>query len=193
MKMSAFHLRGDDPKGTPITEEANSVTGVRYNIITDNQGSVVAMLDTSGNLAATYTYDPYGAITTTGTHAGENYLRWLGTYQLRGGVSLTGYRYYNPTWARFTQPDPTGQEANPYTYAQGDPINNSDPGGDSILGFVASIGKIIGYSITAGAAVAIGCGATAGAACALGVGAGIIAFSSGLAEIRNAQKELYGV
>ncbi|WP_374206370.1 RHS repeat-associated core domain-containing protein [Streptomyces sp. WAC04114] len=40
-----------------------------------------------------------------------------------------GHRYYDPTLARFTQPDPSGQETNPYLYAAGDFINNSDPTG----------------------------------------------------------------
>jgi len=43
-----------------------------------------------------------------------------------------GARYYNPTTGRFTQPDPSGQEANNYAYAGGDPINHTDPSG---LGF----------------------------------------------------------
>ncbi|WP_373292299.1 RHS repeat-associated core domain-containing protein [Actinokineospora fastidiosa] len=48
---------------------------------------------------------------------------------LNNGLLIVGYRYYNPTWGRFTQPDPTNQERNPYAYAQSDPINNSDPTG----------------------------------------------------------------
>ncbi|MFB6752527.1 RHS repeat-associated core domain-containing protein [Streptomyces sp. NPDC056353] len=28
-----------------------------------------------------------------------------------------GHRYYDPTLGRFTQPDPSGQETNPYLYA----------------------------------------------------------------------------
>ncbi|GAB3004677.1 hypothetical protein GCM10017788_64760 [Amycolatopsis acidiphila] len=66
-KRSRFRRRHHHPhlrpirnlKGTPITEEANSVTGVRYNLITDYQGRVMAILDTSGDLAASCTYAPY--------------------------------------------------------------------------------------------------------------------------------------
>ncbi|MFF3720440.1 RHS repeat-associated core domain-containing protein, partial [Streptomyces prasinus] len=35
---------------------------------------------------------------------------------------------------RFTQPDPSGQEQNPYLYAEGDPVNRIDPNGLLSLG-----------------------------------------------------------
>ncbi len=40
-----------------------------------------------------------------------------------------GHRYYDPTLGRFTRPAPSGQEKNPYPYANGDPINNTYPNG----------------------------------------------------------------
>ncbi|WP_373559793.1 RHS repeat-associated core domain-containing protein [Streptomyces sp. TLI_55] len=40
-----------------------------------------------------------------------------------------GARYYDPQLGRFTQPDPSGQETNPYLYTGGDPINRTDPNG----------------------------------------------------------------
>ncbi|WP_417823977.1 RHS repeat-associated core domain-containing protein [Streptomyces desertarenae] len=41
---------------------------------------------------------------------------------------------------RFTQPDPSGQETNPYLYATGDPTDNIDPQGTSSFGGITSIG-----------------------------------------------------
>ncbi|MFC7994008.1 RHS repeat-associated core domain-containing protein [Streptomyces pilosus] len=38
-----------------------------------------------------------------------------------------GHRYYDPSLDRFTQPDPSGQEANPCLHAKADPVNHSDP------------------------------------------------------------------
>lgn len=38
-------------------------------------------------------------------------------------------RYYGTNIGRFTQPDPSGQEQNPYLYAEGDPVNRIDPDG----------------------------------------------------------------
>lgn len=38
-------------------------------------------------------------------------------------------RYYDPNIGRFTSPDPSGQEKNPYLYAEGDPVIRIDPQG----------------------------------------------------------------
>uniref|UniRef100_UPI003F496B89 RHS repeat-associated core domain-containing protein n=1 Tax=Amycolatopsis sp. CA-293810 TaxID=3239926 RepID=UPI003F496B89 len=117
-----------DGKLTAVTD----TTGKHHNAITDNQGSVLALVNDTGQLTARYDYTPYGTTTATnvlGSGAEANRIRWIGTYQLTSGISLTGYRHYNPVYSRFTQPDPTGQEPNDYAYAQGDPINNSDPAG----------------------------------------------------------------
>ncbi|WET81197.1 RHS repeat-associated core domain-containing protein [Amycolatopsis sp. QT-25] len=145
-----------DPDGTPITQK--TATGALHNLITDYQGSVLGLIDSNGQLAATYTYSPYGTATATGPAADTNHFRWIGTYQLRNGTNLTGYRNYNPTWGRFTQPDPTGQEPNPYNYATGDPINNSDPtgayswadfAGDAVGGlFGTAVGAVVGVTIS---------------------------------------------
>jgi RHS repeat-associated protein len=170
-----------DPRGTLVTVKAGSA---RYNAVTDYQGSVLGLVDTKGVLAATYTYTPYGQVTASGSAAGANNLRYLGQYQTQHGELLFGYRYYNPAWGRFTQPDPTGQERNPYTYGQNDPINNTDPRGDSIL---KGIGQLF---IAAGAAVAaaggvVTCAETAG----LGCGVTLASFGAGLNAIADAKKE----
>ncbi|MFC6087702.1 RHS repeat-associated core domain-containing protein [Saccharothrix lopnurensis] len=136
--------------------------GSRYGAITDHQGSVLALVDTNGNLAAEYRYTPYGAVTATGTAAASNPFRYLGAYQLQRGHYLLGYRVYEPSYARFFSPDPTGQEPNPYNYAGGDPINNSDPTGGS---FSSSGGATIGGGVGGLAATAF-----VTAACGTGVG-----------------------
>ncbi len=40
-----------------------------------------------------------------------------------------GARYYQPELGRWTQPDPSGQEANAYLYVGGNPVNFVDPSG----------------------------------------------------------------
>ncbi|OLZ48895.1 hypothetical protein BS329_23830 [Amycolatopsis coloradensis] len=155
-----------DPRGTLITEKVGEA---RFNFITDNQGSVLATLDTTGKVTATFTYNPYGVVTVTGASAIHRF-RYLGGYTLRNGQNHFGYRYYNPTWGRFTAPDPTGQERNSYAYSQADPINNSDPtGGSTGSTWGAAVGGLVGGIVVGG--LAASCPLTAGAGC---VGAGIV-------------------
>jgi uncharacterized protein RhaS with RHS repeats len=81
-----------------------------------------------------------------------------------------GARYYDPNTARFTQPDPSGQETNPYLYAAGDPINLTDPSGLAFWDAVKRVGKKSMATAAGGgvtgciAALATGCvaGATIG-------------------------------
>ncbi|MFD9735195.1 RHS repeat-associated core domain-containing protein [Umezawaea sp. NPDC059074] len=166
--------------------------GGRYGAITDYQGTVLALVDMGGNLAAEYGYTPYGSVTATGTAAASNPFRYVGAYQLQRRTYLMGYRIYDAGLARFRSPDPTGQETNSYNYAQGDPINNSDPTGaysvdefKSDLGTVADViaiagvvGGIVGCAvITAGTCLAgAAVGAFYGGALGLGAGAGLVIF-----------------
>ncbi|NRN70059.1 RHS repeat-associated core domain-containing protein, partial [Kibdelosporangium sp. 4NS15] len=107
--------------------------------------------------------------TASGAAAAANNLKYLGQYQTQRGALLFGYRYYQPDWGRFTQPDPTGQERNPYNYATCDPINNVDPTGAAssackkagAVAIVAILGTTATYVATA---------ATAGVTAGLAVG-----------------------
>jgi RHS repeat-associated protein len=99
--------------------------------------------------AATYTYDPWGNTTTsTGALANTNPWHYAGSWtDAATGYLKLGARYYNPTTGRFTQPDPSGVEANTYNYASFNPVNSADPSGlDGVcdyygiaVGFVVSI------------------------------------------------------
>jgi RHS repeat-associated protein len=119
-----------------------AVVGVRYGsgvvsyAHTDHQGSVITLTDAAGTLTGSYSYDPYGTHhTATGTAAAANPYRYISGYlDTTTGHYKLGIRYYNPDLGRFTQPDPTGAEPNPYLYATGDPINRSDPEGSYSLG-----------------------------------------------------------
>ncbi|MEU0227028.1 RHS repeat-associated core domain-containing protein [Streptomyces sp. NPDC006284] len=92
--------------------------------------------------------------------------RYAGAYADPTGLYKMGHRYYDPALGRFTQPDPSGQEENPYLYAAGNPINNSDPQGLLSLGGVlegVSIGLTLGALVDSGP-LGIGLGVAAAGA-----------------------------
>jgi RHS repeat-associated protein len=91
--------------------------------------------------APTPTYGPTGLPRGTTTQAVPQPYRYSGTYLDPTGLYKMGHRYYDPQLGRFTQPDPSGQETNPYLYAGGDPINNSDPTGLLSLDTLGNIGS----------------------------------------------------
>ncbi len=144
-----------DPDGavTGMTDAA----GKHHNAITDYQGSVIAFVDDTGAVTASYGYTAYGVNTSiTGPAGDTNRMRWLGAYQLPdSGSYFTGYRTYVPAYARFTQPDPTRRETNPYAYAAGDPVNHSDPTGADYL-------SCVGKTAVAGTITGAGTGAVTG-------------------------------
>ena len=98
-------------------------------------------------------------------------------------VSIIGARTYSPEFGRWTQADPTvGGSMNAYEYATGDPINQTDPSGNTPWGMIAGavaatvagvligtltfglgVGGVLGYGYLA-LASQIGLGLVAGAA-----------------------------
>ena len=106
--------------------------GSRYYFVMDHLGSVVGMFAKEGTYYGGYAYSPYGETRYQGSDSAleNNHLRYIGGYYDETvGLYRLGARYYDPTIARFTQYDPTGQEPNPYSYATCNPINASDPTG----------------------------------------------------------------
>jgi RHS repeat-associated protein len=102
-------------------------------------------VDNTGAPVAGYSYDPYGVLrASTGTGTGDttittaNPLRYTAGYRDDSGLYKLGFRYYDATLGRFTQPDPSGQEQNPYLYAAADPINATDSAGLNWLSDAAS-------------------------------------------------------
>jgi len=87
--------------------------------LTDNQGSVIGLVDGQGQKVAGYSYDPYGAtrtitVTATGdlTQANANPDRYTSGYRDNdSGLYKLGYRYYDTLQGRFTQQDPSGRRA----------------------------------------------------------------------------------
>ncbi|NWL10447.1 hypothetical protein DM793_03905 [Paenarthrobacter nitroguajacolicus] len=131
--------------------------GARLYYTTDALGSVVLLTDSNQTKVATYTYDSWGNTTATGTQAPANPWQYAGGYKdTTTGYTKFGARYYNPTTGRFTQPDPSRQEANAYLYAGANPVNNTDGSGLSYVAFsvtgclVGCFGASVGYDATNG-------------------------------------------
>ncbi|MFJ9130007.1 RHS repeat-associated core domain-containing protein [Streptomyces sp. NPDC102340] len=152
-----------EPQGT-----LNSMTrnGKAYYYLTDALGSVVALADETGTKVNTYAYSPRGVTRSTTNEQITQPYQFAGGHQDPTGLYHLGARYYDPNIGRFTQPDPSGQEKNPYLYAEGDPVNRIDPTG--LLDWKSFTVGVVTTAAIGAAAVTVGaaCGATAGLACA---------------------------
>jgi RHS repeat-associated protein len=103
--------------------------------LTNMHGDVsatAALSPTVTALKGTFTSDEFGNPTSSGS-AGR--FGWLGgkrrRTELASGVIQMGARSYVPSLGRFLTPDPIlGGSANPYDYANQDPINNFDLTGE---------------------------------------------------------------
>jgi RHS repeat-associated protein len=139
--------------GTSIIKYSTTPTGVsigytgadKHYFVTDHLGSVIGMFNASGTFQGGYSYSPYGETRATGGNPGvsTNTQRYIGGYLENATTYKSGARYYDTTTGRFTQMDPSGQEANPYAYALADPINKSDPTGLITNATADQIGYII--------------------------------------------------
>jgi RHS repeat-associated protein len=116
------------PSGVPL-ERATSASNVTY-YAQDLLGSTRAVTDSAGAVQGTYTYDAYGN-TTAKTGSLTNPITYAGQYQ----DSETGYlylrtRYYDPATASFLSRDPLEDSTGtPYSYANNNPVNSTDPSG----------------------------------------------------------------
>lgn len=130
-----------EPGGT-----LNSMTtgGKTYFYLTDAIGSVIGLADEDGNKVDSYAYSPRGVrILAQSSEPVAQPYRFAGNFQDPTGLYHLRARYYDANIGRFTQPDPSGQEQNPYLYAEGDPVNRIDPDGLLSLG---SIGDALGVA-----------------------------------------------
>jgi RHS repeat-associated protein len=114
----------DGPDGHPI-EQITGSTPSYY--LYDALGSVRGVLSASGSITASYSYDPYGAITSGNTPT-TDYFGFAGEYtDAETGFEYLQARYYDPATGQFISVDPlkdlTGQ---PYAYAGDNPLTWTD-------------------------------------------------------------------
>ena len=125
-----------DQSGAPysLTYTVGSTSTVYY-YITNLQGDVMYLVDSSGNQVAAYLYDPFGKVlSSSGTMAEINPLRYRGYYQdNETGFYYLQSRYYDPAICRFINADSyasTGQGLvgyNAFAYCLNSPITSVDP------------------------------------------------------------------
>jgi len=103
-----------------------NLLGTQYYLF-DGLGSVVALTDSTGAAVNRYVYDPYGSPLAGTTEGVANPWQFAGGYKDSfSGYYKFGERYYDPALGRWSQRDPSGQDANPYSYANDNPTNNID-------------------------------------------------------------------
>lgn len=118
------------PQGELFSIERNSTF---YQVHTDALGSVRALTDSTGAIAASYTYGPWGE-----TLAASHPSGWTLSFLFVGGLgvrfdSTTGLHYMRNRWydaglTRFLSRDFV-KTINPYEYAESNPLDNFDPMG----------------------------------------------------------------
>jgi RHS repeat-associated protein len=169
---NTYYTRDDD--GTLVSQRIGATT---YYYVFDGLGSVLHLVDTSGNVAATYGYDPYGGTTATGTAAAGNPFRFASGHLDSTGLYKFGTRYYDAAYGRWTQRDPIAGDigipgtVNRYAYVGCDPVNDTDPSGRLSRGtrcgllvgatFVGGTGFFIGGVLSGGLIAAFGGGVLA--------------------------------
>jgi len=145
--VEVFHYDGpgDSPSWTALGSTwTRNITGIGGELaavqessgtttfkLTDLHGDVVASASSSPTataLLATYRFDEFGEPEGSGS-AGR--FGWLGgksrRTELSSGLIQMGARSYIPSLGRFLTPDPVpGGSANPYDYADQDPVNSFD-------------------------------------------------------------------
>ena len=101
--------------------------GQAYYYLLDGLGSTIGLVDSSGKIAVSYSYDGFGRLFTTSTLA--NPYTFTGRpYDAKSGLYYDRGRYFDPQIGRFLSPD-TVTSINPYPYADNAPTNLVDPSG----------------------------------------------------------------
>ena len=92
--------------------------GVR-NYLTDALGSSVALADGSGTVQTEYTYEPFGAIVSTGSGSANSF-GFRGREFDNSGVQFAGDRYVIPGTLRFASEGPPGRRFGFNFYVDGE-------------------------------------------------------------------------
>ena len=132
------------PNGTPVEQIVTSSSTASY-LVSDPTG-LRYQFTAAGGITGSNAYNPYGKCTscTATTPFG-----FEDGYTDPNGLVYLVHRYYDPTTAQFLSVDPlvahTGQ---PFSYANDDPVNLSDPSGDAgKAGPIATVCAALGLAL----------------------------------------------
>jgi RHS repeat-associated protein len=130
--------------GNPPSVTANLLTGLNIDeyftrtvgsttstLLADALGSTIGLVGSGGTIATSYTYQPFGAVTTGGA-GNTNPFQFTGRENDGTGLYFYRARYYSPTFQRFIAQDPIGfkgGDANLYAYVHDSPPVLTDPFG----------------------------------------------------------------
>lgn len=116
------------PNGLPI-EQINIATATPTYLYSDQLGSIRMECSSTGSIIGTQSYSDYGTLSSS-TGTDPTPFGFAGGYTDPTGLIYLINRYYDPQTAQFISVDPlvqaTGQ---PYSYTNGDPVNNTDSNG----------------------------------------------------------------
>ncbi|GGA00897.1 RHS repeat-associated core domain-containing protein [Dyella caseinilytica] len=121
----------------------NDTTGRTY-FLSDALNSTIALTNSSGVIQNTYSYDPYGNTTQSGTGFTNPY-QYTGREADTAALYYYRARYYSPQLPGFISEDPItfgGGQLSFYAYVGGDPIMYRDPRGHELM--LALIGAGVG-------------------------------------------------
>jgi len=123
--------------GLAPAEQVNLSTGTITYLVTDALGSVRGTVSSSGSLTGTTSYDAWGNPLTAGGLTAATPFGYAGGYTDPDGFIYLLNRYYDPQTGQFLSVDPAiDQTLQPYEYAAGNPVSNTDPTGKYLAGFV---------------------------------------------------------
>ncbi|MFO0775967.1 MAG: RHS repeat-associated core domain-containing protein [Nitrospiraceae bacterium] len=138
--------------GLNVVQEQNGTGGITANFLTglgideiltrtdsvgargflsDALGTTIALVDNTGIVQTTYTYEPFGSVNRAG-QASQNAFKYTGREDDATGLYYYRARYYHPRLQRFISEDPIGfggKDWNLYQYTGSNPIKYTDPTG----------------------------------------------------------------
>ena len=148
-----FYLDGVDQVFARITYGGGGSIGILGYYLTDRQGSVVRIMDSSGGIVNTITYaDAYGSgPTNSSSSQADRYEYAGGQYDKDTQLEYNGARFYDPSTEKWLSQDPIGfdgGDSNLYRYVGDSPTNGTDPSGEFVpalaVFIAAGIGVLVG-------------------------------------------------